>query len=81
MPAEEDEGPLQEVSLIDEDGRARKFRMHDAFDIEGRTYYLVESFDDPDEVLLLRESGGRLETVEQDEFERVIKALDDDEVE
>ena len=80
MPAEESEGP-QEVSLIDENGKERKFRMHDAFEVDGHTYYLVESFDDPDEVLLLRESENRLETVEQEEFERVIKALDDDEVE
>ncbi len=80
MPADEMEGP-QEVSLIDESGKERKFRLHDAFDLEGKTYYLMESFDDPDEVLLLRESDGTLETVEQDEFERVMKALDDDEVE
>jgi len=80
VPADEQEG-AEEVSLIDEAGRERKFRMHDAFEVEGRTYYLVESFDDPDEVLLLREGSGRLETVEQEEFERVIKALDDDEVE
>ena len=80
MPADELEGP-QEVSLIDESGKERKFRLHDAFDHDGKTYYLMEAFDDPDEVLLLRESGGSLQTVEQDEFGRVIKALDDDEVE
>jgi hypothetical protein len=81
VPADEPGEEPQEVSLIDEMGAERKFRMHDAFEVEGRTYYLVEAFDDPDEVLLLREGDGRLETVEQDEFERVIKALDDDEVE
>ena len=80
MPADEVEGP-QEVSLIDESGKERKFRLHDAFDLEGKTYYVMEAFDDPDEVLLLRENEGALETVEQDEFERVMKALDDDEVE
>ncbi len=80
MPADGIEGP-QEVSLIDESGKERKFRLHDAFDLEGKTYYLMEAFDDPEQVLLLRETGGTLETVEQDEFEQVIKALDDDEVE
>jgi len=80
VPADELEGP-QEVSLIDESGKERRFRLHDAFDLEGKTYYLMEAFDDPEQVLLLRESGGTLETVEQEEFERVIKALDDDEVE
>ena len=80
MPADGIEGP-EEVSLIDESGKERKFRLHDAFDLEGKTYYVMEAFDDPDEVLLLRENEGALETVEQDEFERVMKALDDDEVE
>ena len=80
MPADEVEGP-QEVSLIDESGKERRFRLHDAFDLEGKTYYVMEAFEDPDEVLLLRESEGALQTVEQDEFERVMKALDDDEVE
>jgi hypothetical protein len=37
--------------------------------------------DDPEEVLLLRESAGRLETVDQDEFERVMNALEHDDVE
>jgi Protein of unknown function (DUF1292) len=75
-------GSPEQVTLIDESGRERKFRMHDAFELEGATYYLVEGWDDADEVLLLREvEGGALETVEDDEFQRVMKALDDDEVE
>lgn len=81
MPAESSDAP-QEVTLIDEAGQERRFRMHDAFDLEGVTYYLVEGWDDPDEVLLLREvEGGALETVEDDEFLRVMRALDDDSVE
>ncbi len=80
MPADDVEGP-QEVSLIDESGKERKFRLHDAFDLAGKTYYVMEAFDDPDEVLLLREEDGTLQTVEEAEFERVMKALDDDEVE
>jgi len=80
VPSDEVEGP-QEVSLIDESGKERRFRLHDAFDLEGKTYYVMEAFEDPDEVLLLRESEGALQTVEEDEFERVMKALDDDEVE
>ncbi len=80
MPAEDGDGP-QQISLIDESGHERKFRLHDAFDLQGSTYYLVEGWDDPDEVLLLREVEGALETVEGDEFQRVMKALDDDEVE
>lgn len=44
-------------------------------------YYLVEDADDPSQVLLLRESDGGLETVEGEEFQRVIAALEEDEVE
>ncbi|TMC89428.1 MAG: DUF1292 domain-containing protein [Chloroflexi bacterium] len=70
--------PSEEVTLIGEDGRERTFRLHDAFDLEGATYYLVEGADDPSEVLLLREVDGGLETVEDDEFQRVMSALDQD---
>jgi Protein of unknown function (DUF1292) len=71
----------QHVTLIDESGRERKFELHDAFDLEGATYYLVEGVDDPDEVLLLREVEGALQTVEDDEFQRVMAALETDQVE
>ena len=70
--------PSEEVTLIGEDGRERTFRLHDAFDLEGATYYLVEGADDPSEVLLLREVDGGLETVEDDEFQREMSALDQD---
>ncbi|HZQ50456.1 MAG TPA: DUF1292 domain-containing protein [Candidatus Dormibacteraeota bacterium] len=79
MPDEDGEAP-QSVSLIDESGQERTFTLHDAFELEGVTYYLVEAAEDPDEVMLLRESGEGLETVDQEEFERVMTALDHDEV-
>ena len=44
-------------------------------------YYLVENVDDPEQVLLLREAASGLETVEGEEFQRVIAALEEDEVE
>lgn len=69
------------VTLIDEAGRERQFQLHDAFDHEGGVYYLVENVDDPSEVLLLREAAGGLETVEGEEFQRVIAAMEEDEVE
>jgi hypothetical protein len=81
VPADDPEAP-EEVTLVDESGRERRFRLHDAFDLEGKTYYLVEAFDDPNEVLLLRETdAGALETVEQEEFERVMNAIERDEIE
>jgi hypothetical protein len=70
----DDEG--QEITLIDESGVERSFRLHDAFDLEDVTYYLVEAADEPDMVLLLKESAGGLETVEEEEFDRVMGELE-----
>ena len=69
----------QPVALIDETGAERRFLLHDAFDADGRTYYLVEAVDDPEVVLLLRDSAGSLETVDQEEFNRVIAVLEAEE--
>jgi hypothetical protein len=69
------------ITLIDEAGVERRYRLHDAFDLEGVNYYLVEAADDATQVLLLRESAGGLETVDGDEFKRVITALEKDDVE
>jgi hypothetical protein len=71
----------EEVTLIDEAGVERRFKMHDAFDLEGIAYYLVEDVADPDRVLMLREAGSGLETVDGDEFQRVMQALEEDRVE
>ena len=70
-----------EVTLIDENGVERRFRMHDAFDLDGVAYYLVEDADDANAVLLLRESDSGLETVDGDDFKRVMAALERDDVE
>lgn len=70
-----------EVTLIDEAGVERRFKMHDAFDLEDVAYYLVEDITDPDRVLMLRETGSGLETVDGDEFKRVMAALEQDRVE
>lgn len=70
-----------EITLIDEAGLERRFRMHDAFDLDGVSFYLVEDAAEPERVLLLRETGGGLETVEGEELARVMGALGRDEVE
>jgi hypothetical protein len=69
-------GQSGEVTLIDEGGAERRFLLHDAFDLDDRTYYLVEASDDPDVVLLLKEVSGSLESVEGDEFARVLAMLE-----
>jgi len=70
-----------EVTLVDDAGAERRFKLHDAFDLDGVTYYLVEDASDPERVLLLRELEGGLETVDGDEFKRVMEALEEDRVE
>ena len=69
------------VTLLDEDGAERRFVLHDALDADGRRYYLVEAADDPEQVLLLRESEGGLESVDGPEFDRVLALLEADDSE
>jgi diaminopimelate decarboxylase len=68
----------EEISLIDEAGVERQFRLHDAFDLDESVYYLVEAVDDPEVVSLLRERSGTLESVEGAEFDRVLRLLEDE---
>jgi uncharacterized protein YrzB (UPF0473 family) len=68
----------EQVTLIDEAGAERRFLLHDAFDAEGTTYYVVESSDDPEQVMLLKETDAGLESVDGDELERVIGVLEAD---
>lgn len=72
--------PPEQITLIDETGTERRFSLHDAFEMEGVPYYLVEDATDPERVLLLRETDGALETVEGDEFNRAMQALEEDRV-
>jgi hypothetical protein len=72
---------MAEVTLIDEAGQERRFRLHDAFDLDEAAYFLVEAVDDPDQVLLLRETPDGLESVDGDEMDRLMKRLDEEEAE
>jgi hypothetical protein len=74
----EPEPPVETVALIDEEGNELTFALHDAFDVEGRTYYLVEGVDDPDLVLVLREEEGRLISIDGEEFEGIMAMLEND---
>ena len=68
----------EEISLVDEAGVERRFRLHDAFDLDENVYYLVEAVDDPEVVILLRERSGTLESVEGAEFDRVLRLPEDE---
>jgi hypothetical protein len=71
-------GPTQ-VTLIDQDGIERNFVVHDAIDVAGHWYYLVEDASDPEQVSLLREEEGTLEPVGGEEFDRVLALLEAEE--
>ncbi|HEY4028049.1 MAG TPA: DUF1292 domain-containing protein [Candidatus Dormibacteraeota bacterium] len=68
--------PEPEVTLLDEVGAERRFLLHDAFDADGKTYYLVEAAEDAEQVLLLKETEAGLESVDQEEFDRVLALLE-----
>ena len=70
--------PLETVALIDEEGNELLFALHDAFDVEDVTYYLVEGVDDPELVLVLREQDGKLISIDGDEFDRIMAMLEND---
>ena len=76
MPAEE---PAERITLLDEEGREREFVLHDVFDAGGVEYYLVESADDPEAVLVLKRTDEGLEAVEGEELSRVIGLLESEE--
>ena len=74
----EDDLPVETVALIDEDGKELLFALHDAFDVEDVTYYLVEGIDDPELVLVLREQDGKLVSIDGEEFDRIMGMLEND---
>jgi hypothetical protein len=71
----------EEVTLLDETGRARRFLLHDAIEADGRSYYLVEAADDPEQVLLLEETEGGLETLQGREFDRILALFEAEDAE
>lgn len=74
----EEDLPVETVALIDEDGKELLFALHDAFDVEDVTYYLVEGVDDPELVLVLREQDGKLVSIDGEEFDRIMGMLEND---
>ena len=70
--------PEEVVTFLDEEGKERRFRLHDAFELESTPYYVVESVDDPEEVLVLREASDGFEAIAGDELDRIIEALEEE---
>jgi len=80
-PQDGSDDELQQVTLVDEGGIEHAFYLHDAIEADGRIYYLVEAADDPEQVMLLKETDEGLETIEGMEFDRVLALLDAEEPE
>ena len=76
-PGEEEEEPV--VTLVDETGEERSFRLHDAFEVDGEAFYLVEALDEAGMVLILKEGEAGLESLTGDEFDRVLAILEAEE--
>jgi uncharacterized protein YrzB (UPF0473 family) len=74
----DEELPIETVTLIDEEGNELLFALHDAFDVEDVTYYLVEGVEDPELVLVLREEDGKLVSIDGTEFDRIMSMLEND---
>jgi uncharacterized protein YrzB (UPF0473 family) len=74
----DEELPIETVTLIDEEGNELLFALHDAFDVEDVTYYLVEGVEDPELVLVLREEEGKLVSIDGAEFDRIMSMLEND---
>jgi uncharacterized protein YrzB (UPF0473 family) len=74
----DEELPVETVTLIDEEGNELLFALHDAFDVEDVTYYLVEGVEDPELVLVLREEEGKLVSIDGTEFDRIMSMLEND---
>lgn len=74
----DEELPIETVTLIDEEGNELLFALHDAFDVEDVTYYLVEGVEDPELVLVLREEEGKLVSIDGTEFDRIMSMLEND---
>jgi diaminopimelate decarboxylase len=68
-----------QVTLLDEAGREHRFTLHDVIDVDGEAYYLVEAADDPEQVMLLKETGEGLESVGGGELDRVLALLEAEE--
>lgn len=70
-----------EIVLIDEEGVEHHFHLHSIVEVDGRDYALLEPCGEEGELVVLRIEGelenGNLVTLDDDEWERVAQALEE----
>jgi hypothetical protein len=73
----EPDGELQTIELVNEKtGEEESYVVHDVVEIEGETYYVLQSEADEDQVLILRREGESLVTLDEEEHDRVVEQLE-----
>ena len=73
----EPDGELQTIELVNEKtGEEESYVVHDVVEIEGETYYVLQSEADDERVLILRREGESLVTLDEDEHDRVVEQLE-----
>jgi hypothetical protein len=73
----EPDGELQTIELVNEKtGEEESYVVHDVVEIEGETYYVLQSETDDERVLILRREGESLVTLDDDEHDRVVEQLE-----
>lgn len=72
------DGEIQTIELVNEKtGEEESYLVHDVREIEGETYYVLQSETDEDQVLILRREGESLVTLDDEEHDRVVEQLED----
>jgi|GEM_PF-800409 len=71
----------EEIVLVDEEGVEHHFHLHSIVEVDGRDYALLEPRGGDGELVVLRVEGeiesGSLVTLDDDEWERVAEALEE----
>jgi hypothetical protein len=72
------DGEIQTIELVNEKtGEEESYLVHDVVEIEGETYYVLQSEADEDQVLILRREGESLVTLDDEEHDRVVEQLEE----
>jgi hypothetical protein len=73
----EPNGEVQTIELVNEKtGEEESYLVHDVVEIEGETYYVLQSETDDERVMILRRDGETLVTLDEDEHDRVVEQLE-----
>jgi hypothetical protein len=74
------DGEIQTIELVNEKtGEEESYVVHDVVEVEGETYYVLQAEVDAERVLILRREGESLVTLDDDEHDRVVEQLEENE--